>query len=184
MADPVADPASAWQVVKQAVSRFAHGAATGPWVLDLAEVVRTQAWRCYAHPAGLVEQPSFRAFVADSGRGLGVDADALVKLLSASGYKAAADAIGRALREETPAIGDNGGARVQGEQSGTTRLTDSDRNSATYVLARLKRDYPDLAAQVVDGTLTAHRAAIQAGIRHRTVAVRTDNIDAAMAGCE
>jgi hypothetical protein len=38
-------------------------------------------------------------------------------------------------------------------------------NSAEYVIARLKRDDPDLADRVVRGELTANAAARQAGIR-------------------
>lgn len=41
-------------------------------------------------------------------------------------------------------------------------------NTATYVLRRLKRDNPELAEQVVAGALSAHAAAVQAGIRRPT----------------
>jgi hypothetical protein len=37
------------------------------------------------------------------------------------------------------------------------------------MLRRLKRDRPDLAAKVVAGELTAHAAAVEAGIRQRMV---------------
>jgi hypothetical protein len=36
-------------------------------------------------------------------------------------------------------------------------------NSASYTLARLKRDYPELAERVVAGELSANAAAIEAG---------------------
>jgi hypothetical protein len=39
------------------------------------------------------------------------------------------------------------------------------RNDAGYVLARLERDNEPLAQAVIRGELSAHRAAVQAGIR-------------------
>lgn len=41
-------------------------------------------------------------------------------------------------------------------------------------ITRLKRDRPDLAAQVVAGTLTANAAAIKAGFRHATWSAPTE----------
>lgn len=53
-------------------------------------------------------------------------------------------------------------------------------DDATYVIARLKRDDPELAQQVINGDLSAHAAAIKAGIRKPRVSVRTDNPTAAV----
>ena len=44
----------------------------------------------------------------------------------------------------------------------------------SYILARLKRDPPDLARQVIDGAISAHAAAIEAGIRKRMKSVPID----------
>lgn len=44
-----------------------------------------------------------------------------------------------------------------------------DRNRADSLLARLKRDRPDLAQQVIDGELSATKAAREAGIITPTV---------------
>lgn len=68
-------------------------------------------------------------------------------MLSASMFKAAAGEVRRMLREDVQPVGANGGARVKG-QSRDTNLTDAD--DATYVLARLKRDRPDLAVHALD----------------------------------
>jgi len=43
-----------------------------------------------------------------------------------------------------------------------------------YILARLKRDRPYLARQVIDGEISAHAAAIEAGIRKRMKSVPID----------
>jgi hypothetical protein len=40
-------------------------------------------------------------------------------------------------------------------------------NSRDYILARLKRDHPELAERVVDGDLSANAAAIEAGFRRK-----------------
>ena len=50
----------------------------------------------------------------------------------------------------------------------------------SYILARLKRDPPDLARQVIDGAISAHAAAIEAGIRKRMKSVPIDSPDAAV----
>ncbi|MGH3573737.1 MAG: hypothetical protein ACRDUW_18255 [Pseudonocardiaceae bacterium] len=42
-------------------------------------------------------------------------------------------------------------------------------------LRRLRKDAPELHAQVLAGNLTAHAAMIQAGYRHRTVTIRVDD---------
>jgi hypothetical protein len=63
------------------------------------------------------------------------------------------------IKAEIGAVGQHGGDRK--EQGSNTTL---DRG-ATYTLRRLKRDRPDLAAQVIAGKLTAHAAAIEAGFR-------------------
>jgi len=56
-----------------------------------------------------------------------------------------------------------------------TKSRDDDRgNAATYTLARLKRDRPDLAAEVVAGRLSANAAAIAAGFRRKTWTAPTD----------
>ena len=64
---------------------------------------------------------------------------------------------------------------------GVVRNTkNSEADDATYVLARLKRDDPDLAQEVIDGHLSPHAAAIRAGIRKPRATYRTDDARAAV----
>ncbi len=49
-------------------------------------------------------------------------------------------------------------------------------NSPDYALKRLKRDNPALAAKVVAGEMSAHRAAVEAGFRRRILTI--DAVDA------
>ena len=56
-----------------------------------------------------------------------------------------------------------------------------DGTSEAYALRRLRKDRPDLHAQVLAGELSAHRAAVQAGFRPATVTVRVDDPQRAVA---
>ena len=73
----------------------------------------------------------------------------------------------------TTAVGSHG--VNQHREVGVCDTNSSDQQDSTYVVARLKRDDPALAAQVVSGTITPNAAAIQAGIRHKYARVRTDD---------
>jgi len=55
------------------------------------------------------------------------------------------------------------------------------RKDAAAVIARLKRDDPELAAEVIAGRITPHAAAKQAGIRRPRATFVTDDIDLAYA---
>jgi len=48
-------------------------------------------------------------------------------------------------------------------------------NGHTYALRRLRKDRPDLLEQVLAGDMSAHKAMVQAGFRHPTITVRSDN---------
>jgi hypothetical protein len=47
--------------------------------------------------------------------------------------------------------------------------------SKQYALRKLRRDAPELHAEVIEGNLTAHAAMVQAGYRPKTATVRTDS---------
>ena len=49
------------------------------------------------------------------------------------------------IREQIGAVGEHGGDRKGRDQVGNTNLKDSEGYTATYAIARLKRDRPDLA---------------------------------------
>ena len=50
-------------------------------------------------------------------------------------------------------------------------------NSRDYILARLKRDRPDLAEKVMAGDMSAHAAAIEAGFKSKSYAIRLDDLE-------
>lgn len=90
------------------------------------------------------------------------------------------DLAGRVLVDGTPPVNPNGtNQHTKPGGSSTTPSIGRDR-SDTYVIARLKRDHPDVAAQVRDGTLTAHAAAIKTGIRKPRATYVTNDVDQAV----
>ena len=79
----------------------------------------------------------------------------------------------RLIRGEVPAVADvSPGRPRKGEiKVDNVNISNSGGNQAAYTLARLKRDRPDLAKEVIDGTKSPNAAAIEAGFRKRKVQV-------------
>ncbi len=149
----------------QEVHRAASGSAN-ELVPALARIIETGHWAEFTHPMrGVLRFGSFAAYCDEF---LGLSAPAVEALLERTNAKAAAGQVRRLLREAVaPAAGAG--------ESGVSVTNPQDRQDAGAVLARLKRDDPDLAQQVIDGDLTANAAAVAAGIRHRYARVRTDD---------
>ena len=76
----------------------------------------------------------------------------------------------RLIRGEVPATGERGRPRRDSDKGDNVTLL-SRGNKSDYTLARLKRDRPDLAKEVIDGTKSPNAAAIEAGFRSRKVQV-------------
>ena len=131
------------------------------------DVIEGGWWSGFTDELGMrVEHPSFQSFVTTPRwRGLGVSRDALVGWVRE--YDAdAAGLIERAWREEVQASGDRGGD----QRTSATRSTPAD-HTADSILARLKRDDPDMARQVVNGELSANAAARIKGWRKPRILV-------------
>lgn len=156
----------------QEVFRAASGSAD-QLVPALEQIVESGHWREFEHPMRGLQR--FERFSDYCSTFLRLDPKAVETLLDASMFKAAAGEVRRMLREDVQPVAAN---RWSGSVGGANS---SQENDATYVLARLKRDRPDLAAEVIAGTLTANAAAVDAGIRHRYARIRTDDLDQAVA---
>ena len=76
----------------------------------------------------------------------------------------------RLIRGEVPAAGILG-TNQWGCGVDIVNTSKGGGNQAEYTLARLKRDRPDLAKEVIDGTKSPNAAAIEAGFRSRKVQV-------------
>jgi hypothetical protein len=87
----------------------------------------------------------------------------------------------RTINEMVEPIGEFGtNQHGSGDNNVISSFTsDIQGNSASYTLARLKRDNPALAQRVVVGELSAHAAAIEAGFRKRVIQI-PDDLDAAI----
>jgi hypothetical protein len=140
----------------------------------LRKVLEAGAWRRFACPQTWEEyeygEADFEKFVrARYPAGLTVDdgVAGLIRICEATKSEDAEVCL-RLIRGLIPAEAPHGGKREK--QVDTVNLPKGG-NSETYLLRRLKRDQPELAARVVAGEISAHRAAIEAGICERTVQV-------------
>jgi len=152
-------------------------------VLPLDAVFQSGAWREFVLPNGeVVRHERLVDFIrTPQNRGLEVDPEVLYALLEKSDYVQSAAALRKAIREAAPPIAGHGGPRTK-EQVDGINLTDGSGGgtSAEYILRRLKRDRPELAQKVIDGELTPHAAAVEAGIQRRTARYRVDDPQAAV----
>ena len=130
----------------------------------LGKVIESGAWREFTTPNGFpVRHRTFHDFVtADRWDGLGTSRDALVGWVREQDPDVAS-AVERAWREEVPAAQDYGTNRHSTPRDHAMNSTHAE--SSDGILARLKRDDPDMARQVINGELTANAAARSKGWR-------------------
>ena len=141
--------------------------ATGTDDLDMVanlvgKVIESGSWREFTTPNGFpVAHSTFQSFVtADRWDGLGTSRDALVAWVREQD-PVVADLVERAWRDEVPAANNHGTNRHTESRHSATGSTER----ADGILARLKRDDPQLAQAVIDGQLTANAAARKKGWR-------------------
>jgi hypothetical protein len=67
-----------------------------------------------------------------------------------------------------------------GRKSRDSDATSTDDRSATYVVARLNRDRPDLAEKVMAGDISPNAAAVEAGFRRRYIRVPAGDVQGAV----
>lgn len=131
----------------------------------LKRIIDGQIWRGYASETTGMKRgyPSFRQFVTEDLKIKKIDT--LVGLVEPVDAGVAENAK-KLWLEELPASRRRGGDMSKVSNSPSSS---GDRNRADSLLARLKRDRPDLAQQVIDGELSATKAAREAGIITPTV---------------
>lgn len=147
-----------------------HGLKTGPALL--IRVLREESWRSFVTQRGdHVEHQRFEHFVTRPPlKGLGGSMRLIGKLI---------DAIeDEAQRTQTQDLLDQ---TLRGAQGRRTDLVDNinevSRPSGTSqaaALRRLRKDAPDLHAEVLSGRLSAHAAMVQAGFRRKTATIPVD----------
>lgn len=156
----------------QVVARAVSGSAN-ELIPALERIVDTGHWREFVHPMqGVKRYESFGDYCRDF---LELTPEAVESLLDSSMFPAAASKVRRLIREGVQPVADNRWKASVGDANS------SEENNATYVLARLKRDQPELAQQVIDGELSPNAAAIKAGIRKSYFRCRSDSPQLAVA---
>ncbi len=155
-----------------------HGLKTGPALL--LRILREESWRSFVTQRGeQVEYDSFERFVTTPPlKGLGATMRLIKKLLDA--VDDAAERV-EALNLLDEAIGKRQGQRTDFLYN----IQEVPKEAAPYGtsraagLRRLRKDRPDLHAEVLAGRLTTHAAMVKAGFRRRMVNVPIDDPDAA-----
>lgn len=159
-----------WQE-NQEVFAAASGSAN-ELVPALAKIVSTGNWREFIHPMrGLLTFETFGAYCSEF---LRLSAETVHTLLERSEYPRHAETVRQMMRDEVQPV-DQHGAIGNGRSRGRNTKSTDNTDDATYVIARLKRDDPELAAEVVAGNISPHAAAVKAGIRKPRSHFRTDD---------
>ena len=167
-----------WKEV-QAVYRAASG-ASHELIPALAKIVETENWREFVRPnRGLQTYATFAQFCDGV---LGLSAEAIEALLNRSTAKHAARLVTKAIREGVEPLETHGTNRWADGSRGynVSSKNESRGHDPNHLLARLKRDAPELAAEVVEGTLTAYAGAVKAGFIKRPRTFRTDDPELAI----
>ena len=172
----VADPR--WKENQQ-VHRAASGSAN-ELVPALAQIIESGNWREFIRPRGDIF--TFETFADYCDGWLKISADAVMVLLDLTQHQRAAELVRKAIREGVEPQGPHGGdRRSEAFQGYIIPLKDNERGTdPDHLLARLKRDAPDIAAEVVEGTLTAYAGAVKAGHIKRYGTFRRDNPELAI----
>lgn len=173
MADPLKHNANLVESLGSALRSGQHGLGSVPLLLD--RVLTGECWREFVTQLGAhVTYDRFEEFVTTPPvRGLGSDM-ALVRRIVSDDPRLL-DLLDRALQR--PAGGDR---RSEDAINGNNVPVDSGRpegNGRAKALRRLRKDRPDLHERVIAGELSPHRAAVEAGFRHRTITVPVDDAE-------
>lgn len=151
-----------WIVVREVISATNSGAQVMSGLPGMVRrLLDEDAWREFPAPGGrLIRHSTFAEFlIAPPPHGLGGKQSQLLALCGAD--KRLAGRVRRLLAEEVPASRQNGANQ---HTSGGDRTTIPTRaNTAAGVLARLKRDDPDMAALVIAGEITSYAASREKG---------------------
>lgn len=156
------------------------GASPRTFAYLLAKAAERSLWLRLANSRTGQPFGSFRAFLeaSESDGGLGMTDQSLKHAAALAGVEDLALTL---LREDVEPVSVNGGDRRSSEfQSRGTRLetsADTRTDTAEYVVARLKRDAPDLAERVVRGETSAYAAAQQMGWKkHRVLITSPESV--------
>lgn len=150
-----------------------HGLKTGPALL--VRVLREESWRSFVTQRGeQVEHDRFEQFVTTPPlKGLGASMRLIEKLIDSIESPAervgAQDLLDRAMKRPS-----GGSTEINLNVDNIHNESDLGRPSGTSReagLRRLRKDRPDLHAEVLAGRLSTHAAMVKAGFRKRKISV-------------
>lgn len=173
MSDPLKVNADLVDSLGSALRSGDHGLSTVPGLLK--RVLREQSWRQFVTKRGdLVEHERWADFVtAKPLRGIGATEDLIRRIVAND-----PEVIDLLDRVHDPRPGFRSDL--------VDNINEVDRpagTSAEQAIRRLRKDRPDLHAEVLAGTLSPHKAMVKAGLRPRTISVaiaRPDRVAAAL----
>lgn len=164
MSTPLLNPDEQVSHLQRAVAQGDHDIESVATLLP--KVIESGAWASFMTPTGMrFAHDSFQSFVTKPRyNGLGIKSrEALVNLLAPFDEDVAALAE-RAWRGEIPPARKAAGRPPQDSPNcGATTI--SHPSEADGILARLKRDDPELAQQVIGGEVSSNQAALSKGWR-------------------
>lgn len=162
-----------WSTVAALGSAIRYGGSSLADVPVLViKVVDGDLWRKFRSPAGIEEHRSFEEFVRKPNPGgLGTTIKFLKDLCRSNTL--ALNAIERAT-ERGPG-GDKRSESYRKTIVDNIHVGRPDGTSKSAALRRLRKERPDLHAQVLANELSAHGAAVKAGFRPKTFTVRADD---------
>lgn len=161
MTDPLRRNGNLVESLGSSLRSGGHALGTAPALLR--QILEAESWRDFVTQRGEhVQHERFADFVTTPPlHGLGATMDVVRRLVRDE--PATVDLLDRALQNPTgPAVGNNVPNRPEG-------------NTQAKALRRLRKDRPDLHAEVLAGSLSAHAAMVRAGFRHRTATVPVDD---------
>lgn len=177
------NPDEATKIINMIFTAARDSHHDGDILVDMLELAINQdAWREYRRPLGAIQTygpGEFTKFVTTPpSLGMGMDPKKLVGVITAFGRDELRERVEGLLRADIPPARAHGGDRKSDQVSDTKLI--SEQPDASYVVARLKRDNPEIANAVINGTITPNAAAIQTGIRHPYGRYRRNDITAAI----
>jgi hypothetical protein len=159
------DPTANNVLVETLGSSLRSGGSALDAVPDLLKrVLKEESWRSFkTRRHDLVEHERFADFVTTEPlAGLGSSVDLVRRIVS--GDTEALDLLDRALQNPAHVRADVNNINVS-QPRGTSK---------DYALRKLRKDAPELHADVLAGEISAHAAMVKAGFRHRTFSVPAD----------
>lgn len=170
-ADPLRGNAVLVDALGSALRRGGNALGSVPDLLK--RVLREESWREFATQRGeLVRHDRFADFVTTAPlKGIGASVDLIRRIVTDD--VEAVDLLDRALQNP---------AHHHTSIPGVDNVHVTERpagNAKDAALRRLRKDAPELHADVIAGNLSAHAAMVKAGFRPKTFTVRADDATSA-----